>query len=99
MNDAEVLHPTDIFSSADEWFACWFPERPYVSSETWFDERCRGCMVALNANARRTPNAILLDVPGRRKSVTMSDAYEKYRHITGLPPLAQFRPVSKEDKT
>lgn len=43
------------------WFACEHPERPH-DAKTVYDWDCRGCMVAMEAFARREPDHPLLHI-------------------------------------
>lgn len=85
----EGLH--DIPLPTHGWWACSHPERPYDAG-TWWDERCRSCVIAMGAAARLLPEMGIFNEDSCHKG-TLEHVYEAQRVKFDLPavrPPARF---------
>lgn len=86
-------HARGLPGWSDEcWYACEYPERPYVYGATWFEESCRSCIVALGAAAMRSGSLMVGSYPDPldptvRTGGSLSEFYETFRKSFDLPRL------------
>lgn len=55
--EAEVDHPPLHWTTPPpgQFYACEYPERPYVPEATWYDPRCRSCFRHAEATVKQMP--------------------------------------------